>query len=293
MCMALPSINDYFVPASQEEAINLLRKFGDAAMLVAGGTFVHGLEVRGVLDDIEALVDVGRLGLAGIGNDGSHLVVGATTKFADIQSHPDIRNSPNCAAILDALTYPPAQIINVGTIGGCIAASAPLYDLPCALSALDAGIRIDGGNGPREVTIGEFFTGLFENVLASDELITEVVLPDPAINTASAFLKLETNANDLAIVNCAVRLTVDDAGRCTDTRVILGGGVGECYVRSASAEAALNGSPATDTTFAAAGDAVVNDLECVDDHRASAAYRAHIATVYTRRCLATSSARLG
>ena len=45
--MALPNINDYFVPASREEVVDLLRKFGDGAMLVAGGTFVHGLEVRG------------------------------------------------------------------------------------------------------------------------------------------------------------------------------------------------------------------------------------------------------
>lgn len=290
--MALPNINDYFVPASQQEAVDLLRQFGDNAMLVAGGTFVHGLEVRGVLDNIEALIDISRLGLTGINNDQGKLVIGATTPFVDIQANPDIKASPNYSAILDALVYPPAQIINVGTIAGCIAASAPLYDLPCALSALDAGIRIDGGSGARQVAIGDFFTGLFENVLAGDELITEVALPAPLPNTASAFLKLETNANDLAIVNCAVRLTVDEAGNCVDTRVVLGGGVGECYVRSTSAETVLNGAPATTASFSAAGEAVVNDLETVDDHRASATYRAHIAKVYTQRCLATSLDRL-
>lgn len=291
--MALPNINDYFVPASREEAVDLLRKFGDGAMLVAGGTFVHGLEVRGVLDDVEALIDIRQLGLAGISEDGGQFVIGAATPFRDVLAHGGLTGSPARAAITDALHYPPAQIINVGTVGGCIAASAPLYDVPCALLALDGSVRIDGGSGPREVPLGEFFTGLFENVLGGDELITEVALPAPADRTASAFLKLETNANDLAIVNCAVRLTVDGAGNCVDTRVFIGGGIGEQYARAASAEAILNGAPANPKTFAAAADAVASDIEAVSDHRASATYRTHIAKVYTRRCLETALERLG
>lgn len=291
--MALPNIEDYFVPGTRQEAIDLLGKFGDSAMLVAGGTFVHGLEVRGVLDQVRALIDITRLDLSGIAAEDGKLVVGATTHFGAIKDHAEISSAPEYAAIMDALTYPPAQIINVGTIAGCIAASAPLYDLPCALSALDANLRINGGSGAREVALGDFFTGLFENVLAGDELITEVVLPAAPANTASAFLKLETNANDLAIVNLAVRLTVDSAGNCADTRIYVGGSIGESYARAVSAEAALNGAPAEAATFAAASEAVVKDIEPVDDHRASAAYRAHIAKVYTRRCLATALERLG
>lgn len=291
--MALPNVQDYFVPGTRQEAVDLLGKFGEKAMLVAGGTFVHGLEVRGVLGEIQALIDISQLELAGIRSETGELVIGATTNFGAIQAHQDIASAPQYAAIIDALTYPPAQIINVGTIGGCIAASAPLYDLPCALSALDAGVRIDGPGGAREVTLAEFFTGLFENVLADDELLTEVVLPAAPANTASAFLKLETNANDLAIVNLAVRLTVDKSGNCTDTRIYVGGGIGESYARAVSAEAALNGAPAAAASFAAASEAVVNDIDAVDDHRASAEYRAHIAKVYTRRCLATALERLG
>ncbi len=291
--MALPNIQDYFVPGTRQEAVDLLGKFGDNAMLVAGGTFVHGLEVRGVLGEIHALIDISQLELAGIRAEDGKLVIGATTNFGAIQAHEGIVATPQYAAILDALTYPPAQIINVGTIGGCIAASAPLYDLPCALSALDASVRIDGPKGAREVALAEFFTGLFENVLAGDELLTEVVLPGTAANTASAFLKLETNANDLAIVNLAVRLTVDKSGNCADTRIYVGGGIGEKYARAVSVEAVLNGSPADAASFAAASEAVVKDIEAVDDHRASAAYRAHIAKVYTRRCLATALERVG
>ncbi|MCL4791415.1 MAG: hypothetical protein KJ040_05115, partial [Gammaproteobacteria bacterium] len=78
-----------------------------------------------------------------------------------------------------------------------------------------------------------------------------------------------------------------------DCRIILGGGVGETYVRATSAEAALHGQPAGEAGFAAAAAAVVDDFDAVEDHRASAAYRRHIAQVYVRRTLATALARLG
>jgi CO/xanthine dehydrogenase FAD-binding subunit len=69
--------------------------------------------------------------------------------------------------------------------------------------------------------------------------------------------------------------------------------VGETYVRATRAEAALRGQAASETSFAAAAAAVIDDFEAVEDHRASAAYRRHIAQVYLRRALATALARLG
>ncbi len=64
--MSLPNLGDYHVPETTDDAIALLTQYGDAAMIVAGGTFVHGLEVRGVLTEVEALIDIGRLGLGGV-----------------------------------------------------------------------------------------------------------------------------------------------------------------------------------------------------------------------------------
>jgi carbon-monoxide dehydrogenase medium subunit len=291
--MALPNINDYFVPESHQEAVDLLKRFGENAMIVAGGTFVHGLEARGVLADVEALVDIGRLGLGGITVNDAGVTLGATTVFAELEAHEAVQTDPALGAIKDALTYPPQQIRNVGTVGGCICASAPLYDMPCALLALDGRAIAVGEGGEREIALADFFTGLFENALTDTELLTEVVLPAAAPNTASAFLKLETNANDLAILNVAVRLTVDDSGACQDTRVIVGGGVGETYARATGTESKLNGAPASADTFAAAAETVGDEIDAVDDHRGSAAYRNHIAKVFTRRALGTALERLG
>lgn len=292
--MAQPDIRDYYLPANRQEAVELMKRFGDGAMLVAGGTFVHGLEARGLLEDVVALIDIGRLGLRGIAREADGTVaLGATSTFADLESVDFVRNDPAFGAIRDALTYPPPQIRNVGTVGGCVAAAAPLYDLPAALLALDARVRTAGGAGERELPLADLFVGLFANALEPDELITAIVLPPAAPRTASAFLKLESNANDLAILSVAVRLTLDARGTCLDCRVVAGGGVGEKYVRAPSAEAALKRRAVTTESIGAAAALVAGDIEPVSDHRGSAAYRRRIAEVYTRRALATAVERLG
>ncbi|MCB1596221.1 MAG: FAD binding domain-containing protein [Gammaproteobacteria bacterium] len=291
--MAL-NLEDYYLPASLQEASTLLQRYGAGAMVVAGGTFVHGLEVRGLLTETVALVDISRLGLRGVSESGNGgISLKALTTLAEVGAAPLVRGNAAFGSIGDALQYPPRQILNVGTVGGCVAAAAPLYDLPAAFLALDGQVQTSLAGRQRAIPLNDFFVGLFESALQRGEIITAVELPAPAARTASAFLKLETNANDLSILNVAVRLTLDKDGKCADSRVILGGGVGETYVRATSAEAALRGQAAGEASFAAAAAAVVDDFEAVDDHRASAAYRRHIAQVYVRRTLATALARLG
>ena len=288
--MSLPSLGDYCIPENTAEAIALLDQYGESAMIVAGGTFVHGLEVRGLLDGVEALIDIGHLELDQIEENGSGLRLGATAIFADLLETPAIRSSAACGAIIDALGYPPAQIQNVGTVAGCLAASAPLYDLPGALLALDGVAEVIGPAGQRDIALGDFFTGLFENALASNELITAVTIPAFSESTSSAFLKLETNANDLAVVNVAVRFS-QNGEQCADSRIVVGGGVGETYVRAIGAEAVLNGSPPEAASFTAAAEAAAGEVDPVSDHRGSAAYRRHIVKIFTRRALENALAR--
>lgn len=291
--MAL-NLQDYYLPDSLQEAGELLQRFGAGAMVVAGGTFVHGLEVRGLLAETVALIDISRLGMRGINkNSNGNISLQALTTLGEVANAPFITANPAFGCIGDALHYPPRQILNAGTVGGCVAAAAPLYDLPAAFLALDGQVQASLAGRQRVIPLDTFFVGLFESALQRGELITAIELPAPAPRTASAFLKLETNANDLSILNVAVRLTLDKTGQCTDCRIILGGGVGETYVRATGAEAALCGQAAGETSFAAAAAAVTDDFDAVEDHRASAAYRRHIAQVYVRRTLATALARLG
>jgi CO/xanthine dehydrogenase FAD-binding subunit len=289
--MALHKLKDFHTPGTIEEALVLLGNDADALVL-SGGTFLHGLEARGLLSDVEVLVAIRKIGLGTVQTDEAGLDIGATVTFAHLKAVEEVKSAPWLAALADSLDYPPVQILNAATVGGCVAASCPFFDIPTALIALDAVVKTRGPSGERQMPLTEFFDGLFANVLESGELVTGVVLERFQGNTASAFIKLEGNANDLAIVNAAVLITVDASKTCTKVRVALGGGVAESALRIPSAEKILLGSKLDAATLQAAGDAVVNDISPMSDHRASAEYRSVVAKVMTRRALERAVARL-
>ncbi|CAM5318060.1 Carbon monoxide dehydrogenase medium chain OS=Afipia felis OX=1035 GN=cutM_3 PE=4 SV=1 [Afipia felis] len=288
--MALHKLKDFHTPHSLDEALDFLGKNSEALVL-AGGTFLHGLEARGLMSDVEVLLDI-RKTASTVDVTDAALEIGATTTLARLLEIPQITDAPWAAALSDALSHPPVQIRNTATIGGCIAASCPFFDIPTALIALDAVAVVKGAGGERRLSLPELFGGLFTNTLEPGELITKVCIPRGQGKAASAFLKLETNANDLAIVNVAVCVVVDGAGTCTKVRVALGGGVAEFALRSPSAEKILLGSKLDAATLRAAGEAVVGDISPMSDHRASAAYRSAVARVLIRRALERAVARL-
>ncbi|MBK6401290.1 MAG: FAD binding domain-containing protein [Rhodocyclaceae bacterium] len=292
--MALYKLKEFHAPKNMQEAINILGKSQEAEILVlAGGTFLHGLEARGLLSDVEELVDIRKAGLDAIRDDDRGLLIGATVTFSQIQTLPSVQRTPWLAGLSDALAYPPVQIRNTATIGGCVSASCPFFDVPTALLALGATVMVKGGEaGERQLALPDFLAGLFVNSLEPGELVTAVAIPKCPGNGASAFIKLEGNANDLAIVNAAAYLSVDSQKTCTEAYVALGGGVAETAVLSDAARQILIGSKLDAATLQTASEAVTADISPMSDHRASAEYRGAVAKVIVRRTLERAIARL-
>lgn len=291
--MSLAAVKDYLQPGSVREAVELLSQYHDRAIVLGGGTFVHGLAARHVLPNVEAFIDLQRAGLTFVKPQPDGLAVGATTTFAGLSASEAVRTNPALGAVLDALHYPPPQIRNMATVGGCIASATPLFDLPIAVMALDGRVKAEGPQGPREIGLHTFYLDYFEHVLERTELLTEVLIPKLPSRSASAFLKLETNANDLALLNVAVRTTLNDGGICTDARVVVGGGIGKVPVRAVSCEDVLKGRKPTATLLRESGNVVALDIHPVTDHRTSSKYRTTVAKVFVRRAFERALARLG
>jgi CO/xanthine dehydrogenase FAD-binding subunit len=288
--VSLTSVKEYFTPDGNEEVLELLKTYGDGALIVAGGSFVHGLDARNLLTGIEVLIDIQNLGLNQVTSDSAGLSIGAMVTFAELQQVKEIQNAAALGAVRDALNYPPVQIRNVATVGGNIASACPYFDLPTAFMALAAVVSAQGPGGSREIGLEDFFEGLFQNTLEASEFVTGLILPLLPARSSSAFLKLE--ANDLAIINVAVRVTLDKSGLCQEARVIVGGGVGETPVRMVAAEALLQAEKLSDDLLQRAGEAVQSELQPMSDHRASAAYRSAVAKTLTERALQQAVARL-
>jgi len=149
----------------------------------------------------------------------------------------------------------------LGTSDQCIASNPS--DMNVALTALEAVIVIRGVRGERKVPIGDFFllpgdTPDRETVMMPGDLITDVLLPPPRAGARSHYLKLRDRASyEFALASAAVVLE-SEGGAIRHARVALGG-VGTRPWRSAEAEAALIGKPATRAAFAAAAEAAMRD----------------------------------
>jgi carbon-monoxide dehydrogenase medium subunit len=291
--MAFAGVKEFLQPGSGREAVDLLAERGDRAVVLGGGTFLHGLAARGLLGQVDTFIDLQKAGLSLVKSERSRLAIGATTTFAELAEAEPVRSRLELGAVRDALQYPPPQIRNMATVGGCVASATPLFDLPVAFMALDGSVQALGPRATREIGLHKFYLDYFEHVLERTELLTEVLLPRLPSGSASAFLKLETNANDLALLNVAVRVTLGESGTCCDVRVVVGGGVGKVPVRAVSCEDVLKGQRPTPALLQESGDVVSFDVHPVDDHRTSAKYRTAVAKVYVRRALQRALARLG
>jgi len=291
--MALTEIKQYFRPQGPGEVVELLRQYGSKARILGGGTFLHGLAARGLGMRLDALIDLQGAGLSYVKPTEDALVIGSATTMAALAAADPIRHGVQYAAVADALRCPPAQIRNMATVGGCLAAASPLFDLPVALMVLDASVRLLGPRGEREILLSEFFLDYFESALQPDEFLTEVRIPKLPPRSANAFAKLETNANDLALLNVAVRFSVTAAGMCQEPRIVVGGGVGKKPVRASTSENVLAGKHISPGLVAEAGEKVISDVHPVSDHRTSARYRSAMAKVMVRRTAGLVLERLG
>jgi xanthine dehydrogenase YagS FAD-binding subunit len=145
----------------------------------------------------------------------------------------------------------------LGTSQHCIATSPG--DMPVAMVALDATVRVRGPNGERTIPIVDFHLvpGAHpekETVLRQGELITAVDLPPLPFATRSHYRKVRDRASyAFALASAAVALDLQ-GGRIRAARVALGG-VGTKPWRSRFAEAALVGQAPSPALFRAAAEA--------------------------------------
>jgi aerobic carbon-monoxide dehydrogenase medium subunit len=264
----IPAPFEYAAARSAGHALELLARFGDDAKLLAGGhSLLPMMKLR--LAVPSALIDIGRVAdLAGIRSEGDDLVIGATTRHADVAASALVRSGAPLLAHSAAQVGDP-QIRHRGTIGGSLAHADPAADLPMALVALGGSVEVMGPGGVRTVAAGDFFAGFFETSLQPGELLSAVRVPRrPGVPWG--YQKFVRRANDWAIVGVAA----------IDGRIALAN-MGPVPLRARAAEQALaaGASPAEAAGLAAEG------TEPAEDIHADRAYRQHLARVLTRRAL--------
>lgn len=265
----IPSVFDYEVAESAEQAVALLAEHGDESKILAGGhSLIPMMKFR--LANPAMLIDVGRVDdLRYIRRDNGTLAIGALTRHSELEHSAELAEHCPMLSEVAALVGDPA-VRHRGTLGGTLAHSDPASDLPAAVLALGGTLVARGPGGDREIAAADFFTGYFESVLAPDEMLIEVRVPSGT--GAWSYEKFNRRAQDWAIVGVAV---ADGGSGVTLVNM------GSTPLRASGVEAALaDGASAVDAAALAA-----EGLSPPEDLNADAEYRSHLARVLTERAL--------
>jgi len=276
----IPAPFDYEVAESVEHAISLLGSRDDTKVLAGGHSLLPLLRLR--LARPSLLVDVGRLdGLSYVRDAGDSIAIGALTRHHDVVNAPLLQEHNPLVAYAAGLIGDP-QVRHRGTIGGSLAHGDPASDLPAVALALDCEIDIAGPGGVRTVPAAEFFHGVFQTAVGSDELVTEVRVPKQSGDHVWSYLKFRRRAQDWATVGVAAVAKRSNGG-VEDAAISLVS-MGATPLRAAAAEAAWN---AGDDPGAVAAEGT----DPPSDTNGSAEYRRHLVEVLVRRAVEEAGRR--
>jgi carbon-monoxide dehydrogenase medium subunit len=259
------------------EAVSPLLEEG--ATIIAGGTDLLVDRPRGT----QSLVDISKLRLDYVKSDDLGTTVGATMCFTKIIASPILDMQPLSALKDSAKKIGHYNLRNIATIGGNICNAVPSADFPVALIALDAITVIQGLHYERTVPLSNFITYVRETVLKPGEFLKEVRIPSQRDKTAASFQKIGRTKVDIALVNVACRVTVEN-GIVNDTRIVLGA-VAPTPIRVKEAETLLNDRILSEELVEEAARIAACETKPISDHRASANYRREMSRVLVKRAL--------
>ncbi|WP_227267894.1 FAD binding domain-containing protein [Roseobacter weihaiensis] len=255
-------------PGSVADAVAALGR-EDAQALGGGQTLIPTLKQR--LASPSVLVCLSGIAeMKGVcrTDDGQITIGGGTTHAAVAKATAE--SFPGLSGLASHIGDPAVR--NRGTIGGSLANNDPSACYPAA--ALGAGATIV--TNAREIAADDFFQGMFTTDLEEGEIITEVRFPVPEVSNYQKFVQ---PASRFALVGVFVAKFGDGV------RVAVTGASNDGVFRWTDAEAALSANFSAE----ALGGLSISDDDMISDLHGTAAYRAHLVGVMTKRAVTSAA----
>jgi len=278
---------EYFAPRTLGAAVNLLNQFGDAAVILGGGTMlIPAMSANQVRT--AHVIGLNALKLDRITSTESHVSIGAMTTYAQLLKSPLIGQSiPLLRLMADVVTGGPS-IWNQGTLGGSAAYANPASDAPACLMALQASFKLLSTEGVRIIAARDFYLGAFQTARRSTEILVGIRIPLPRGVCVSQYDKHKSCASSWPIVTVASSIQLAAQAKVH----IAVGGAAACpiYVHRLVDRAELHPSAAWIDDVASK---IVQAIgEGWTDELAEGGYRRAIAAAVVRRNLKSAIQRI-
>lgn len=285
--MQVPASVEYARADSVDHAIELLRRYGPEARVIAGGhSLIPMMKLR--LAQPEMLIDINGIEeLANISVEDNELRIGAMVRHADLLASPLVAEHFPILAEAERVIADPI-VRNRGTVGGSLCQADPSEDLSAAFSALKATVMVRGRDGVRSVAISEFHTGPYSTAVLPDEVMVEVRVPiRPGVG--SAYEKVERRVGDWAVASVGSAVWMRE-GSIYDVGIGLTA-VGASHFCAPQAQASLIGAPPTGDAISYAAQVASQECNPTSDQRGPEDYKRHLVAELTRRTLTLAVAR--
>lgn len=277
---------EYYAPKASTEALDLLKRLGSRAKVLAGGTDLLNM-MKEKLIKPECLVDINNIDeFKGISYEpGKGAVIGSTTKVSEVE-HSAIIREKYYALHQAAGELGSVQVRNMATIGGNSCHASPAAETPTPLVALGAKVVLSSVSGERKMPLEEFITGNRETALAEGEILAKFILPEPAPKSASRYGYIGLrDAMEIDAVNMAVNLVLEDDGQTIKEIRLVMGSVFPRPLVSKKVPDILVGKKLNNELLEKAAQAVTDEAKPISDIRASAEYRSEVLPVLARRLI--------
>jgi len=281
---------DFLKADTIESALDHLQK--DNIKILAGGTDLINLikADRVVPDGVLYIGNISELKMLSV-EDG--LTIGAGTVMGDVEKNSVI--GKKYPALKEAVNSVGGwQIRNAATITGNICNASPGADTVPSLVVHGAELVITGkDNGvlsERTMLLEDFLIGPGKIAIEKGEIVTAVKVPPVPDNSSSAFIRLARVTLDIAKINCAAWLQVEN-NICLDIKIAIGS-VAPTVVRALSVEKSLKGKEVTAESIKKAASEAVKDISPISDIRATGDYRNKVAAVLVRDVLMNAVERI-
>ncbi|KAL5284170.1 XDH.2 family protein [Megaselia abdita] len=210
-----------------------IKKAHPNAKIVVGNTEI-GVEVKFKHMNYPILVNTSQVPeLHTIKKSEKGIWIGASVSLDDIENtlKEELTLLPGSdtrfyKCVLDMLNYfAGKQIRNVASLGGNIMTGSPISDMNPIFMAAKVQLEVRNNDGVRFIPFDEnFFTGYRKNVIKDDEILISILFPKTSPNTYMvAYKQAKRRDDDIAIVNGAFYITIDEYQKVKDANMAFGG----------------------------------------------------------------------
>ncbi|KAH4969580.1 hypothetical protein HBH77_108800 [Parastagonospora nodorum] len=244
----------WFRPTTMEQLLEIKSAYPSAKLI--GGSTETQIEIKFKGMNYNASVFVGDIAeLRQFTFHEDHLEIGGNVVLTDLEQicedavkhYGKIRGQPFAMILKQIRYFAGRQIRNVGTPAGNLATASPISDLNPVFVATNSTLLAKSLKETTEIPMATFFKGYRQTALPPDAIIAGLRIPVAREKGEfiRAYKQSKRKDDDIAIVNAALRISLDDAHTVESVDLVYGG-MAPTTIGAKKAMAFLKGKKFTD-----------------------------------------------